>query len=152
MVHVMMVDREHRGQRIRSRFLVSTLVGITLAIAVPASAQTLDRRPLADIDVILGVENVLHFTDMLTTGYDLRFENVKEGNPFLAPLGRSTAAIEGVSSALNVFEVWMIKKMSVKHPRIAKACGVGFVALELYGTLNNINLAGQLQRARQLRR
>ena len=67
---------------------------------------------------------MLNVADMITTTYDLtrgRDLGAKEANPLLKPFSSSPLALAAVSSALDMWQVVMIKRIQPKHPRIAVA-------------------------------
>jgi len=58
-------------------------------------------------------------------------------------------ALATVSSALDMWQVVMIKRIQRKHPRLAVAWATGLVALEVWATTNNISATGRIQQLRR---
>lgn len=127
---------------------VVLLILIALSDAMPAHAQV--RLP-SSVDVLLGAHDVLHVADMVSTTYDLtrgRRFGARERNPFLKPFSGSPTVLTGVSSAIDVLQVAVIKRVEQRHPRWAIAWSAALVALEVWATTNNIAAAGRIQQRR----
>jgi uncharacterized protein DUF5658 len=147
----------------RRRRLAGALVLVALvASAAPARAQAPLQDPATrpspfsvqptDVELLLGCQAVLHAADMFTTAYDLQLGNAaREGNPLLAPLNRHPVALTAISGAVDVLQAYAIVKIQHRHPKIARWWASALVGIEVWATINNINAAGQLQRARALR-
>jgi len=131
-------------------------LAVVLAWAAPAAAQIRPWRivaanPPSDVDLLLGCQAVLHAADMFTTAYDLRLggpQAAHEANPLLAPFARRPVTLTIVSGAIDILEAYTVKKLEPRHRRIARGYALALVALEVWSTINNINAAGELQRAR----
>jgi len=126
------------------------------AWAAPAAAQIgpwriVAANPPSDVDLLLGCQAVLHAADMFTTAYDLRLggpQGAHEANPLLAPFARRPVALTIVSGAIDILEAYTVKRLEPRHRRIARGYALALVALEVWTTVHNINVAGDLQRAR----
>ena len=131
-------------------------LAVVLAWAAPAAAQIRPWRivaanPPSDVDLLLGCQAVIHAADMFTTAYDLRLggpQAAHEANPLLAPFARRPVTLTIVSGAIDILEAYTVKKLEPRHRRIARGYALALVALEVWSTINNINAAGELQRAR----
>jgi hypothetical protein len=124
------------------------LILIAVLEAIPVDAQV--RLP-SSIDVLLGAHDVLHVADMVSTSYGLtrgRAFGARESNPFLKPFGGSPTMLAGVSSAIDVLQVAVIKRVERRHPRWAIASSAALVALEVWATTNNIAAAGRIHQRR----
>jgi len=138
----------------------SLVVAAVLAWPGPAAAQgrpwrTVAANPPSGVDLLLGCQAVLHAADMFTTAYDLRLrglQGVHEANPLLAPFARQPVTLTIVSGAIDVLEAYTVKRIEPRHPRIARGYALALVALEVWTTIHNINVAGELQRARDASR
>jgi len=129
------------------------IAGGVLLVLIPLGATAARAQPAAisNVDVLLGVHDVLHVVDMLTTTYDLtrgRGFGVKEGNPFLRPFDGQPAALSAVSGAFDVMHVAAIKRVERRHPKLALVWSAALVAVKVWATVNNINAAGDIQRRR----
>ena len=142
-------------QRLASAVVLAALV----AGAQPARAQvplhTAEKRPSpfsvepTDVDLLLGCQAVLHAADMFTTAYDLHLGGTaRETNPLLAPMHRHPVALTAFSGAIDVLQAYAITKIQHRHPKLARWWAMALVGVEVWATINNINAAGQLQRAR----
>jgi hypothetical protein len=117
------------------------LSGAEVCLAQPA--------PVSNVDVLLGTHAILHVADVITTSYDLtrgRPFGAGESNPLLKPFGPNPVPITAASSALSGLEAVMIKRLELRHPKLATAWSVGLVAIEVWATINNVNRAGEIQR------
>jgi hypothetical protein len=87
---------------------------------------------------------------MFSTAYDLQLGgNAREANPLLAPFSRHPVALSFVSGAVDVLQAYTISRIQRRHPRLAVAWALILVGTEVYAVTNNVNVAGQLQRARR---
>jgi len=57
-------------------------------------------------------------------------------------------ALTIVSGAIDILEAYTVKRLEPRHRRIARGYALALVALEVWTTVHNINVAGDLQRAR----
>jgi len=126
---------------------------LALAIAIALSNVPLARAQKlpSNVDVMLGVQAVLHTADVLTTSWDLtrgREIGAIEGNPILNPLGNQPPVLAAVSGALDVLQVIVIKRIEPKHPRWALVWSAALVGLEVWATTNNIAVAGRIHQRR----
>ena len=130
-------------------FAMSRLLMLVVAFSLCGARDAIGQQPtVSNVDLLLGAHDVLHIADMITTTYDLtrgRELGAKEASPLLRPFSSSPLAITAVSSALDVWQVVMIKRIQPKHPRLAVAWAMGLVALEAWATTNNISAAGRIQ-------
>jgi len=130
---------------------------LALVVAIASSNAPIARAQsptLSNVDVMLGAHDVLHAADMITTAYDLtrgRAFGATERNPFLKPFAERPSLLIGVSSAIDVFQVGVIKRIERTHPRWALAWSAALVGLEVWATTNNIAAAGRIQRRRLAR-
>ena len=126
-------------------------LALTMAIgSFAASARAQTTMP-SNVDVLLGAHAVLHTADMITTTYDLtrgRAFGASEGNPVLTPLSKPPTLLVGVSSAIDVLQVYVVKNVERTHPRWALVWSAALVAVEVWTTTNNIAAAGRIQQRR----
>ena len=126
---------------------LALMIAIALSAAATARAQTLP----SDVDVLLAAHAVLHTADMITTTYDLtrgHASGAHELNPLLAPLSRQPVLLVSVSSAIDVLQVYVVKRVEQTHPRWALVWSAALVAVEVWATTNNIAAAGRIQQRR----
>jgi hypothetical protein len=127
---------------------LALVIVIGLSDATFARAQS---RALTNVDVMLGAHDVLHAADMISTTYDLtrgRAFGATERNPFLKPFADHPSLLTGVSSAIDILQVSVIKRVERRHPRWAFTWSAALVALEVWATTNNIIAAGRIQQRR----
>ena len=62
--------------------------------------------------------------------------------------GRQLVQSGGVSSAIDILQVSVIKRVERRHPRWAFTWSAALVALEVWATTNNIIAAGRIQQRR----
>ncbi|OLC41969.1 MAG: hypothetical protein AUH43_23635 [Acidobacteria bacterium 13_1_40CM_65_14] len=127
---------------------LALVVVIGLSNAAFARAQS---RMLSNVDVMLGAHDVLHSADMISTTYDLtrgRAFGATERNPFLKPFAARPSLLTGVSSAIDILQVTVIKRVERTHPRWALTWSAALVAVEVWATTNNIVAAGRIQQRR----
>ena len=137
---------------------------VFILCATTAAAQNAQRvtpltvTPASNFDVLVGVIDVLHFADMLTTSYDLthpsRTLRAVEGNPVLRPFSGSPAALAAVSGAITIAQVMVLQRLNRRHPKLATVYLVSIVAVKMIAVTSNVRMAGMLQAARnsELRR
>jgi len=127
-------------------------LGLAIVIGLSNTATASAQSPLlSNVDVMLGAHDVLHTADMITTTYDLtrgQAFGATERNPLLKPFGRRPALLTGVSSAFDILQVMVIKRVERTHPRWALVWSSALVAMEVWATTNNIAAAGRIQQRR----
>jgi hypothetical protein len=135
-------------------------VCIVCLLLITSGAAAQDRAPApqsppesgqlvkpSDVDVLLGVQAVLHTADMITTSYALSFgEPAHEANPLLARFAGRPVQLVAISSAINVLQAYTIAKLQHHHPKIALWWARALVGVETWATINNINAVSDLQR------
>jgi len=127
---------------------LALVIVIGLSNTAFARAQS---QALSNVDVMLGAHDVLHSADMISTTYDLtrgRGFGATERNPLLKPFAERPSLLIGVSSAIDVLQVTVIKRVERAHPRWALTWSAALVALEVWATTNNIVAAGRIQQRR----
>jgi hypothetical protein len=137
------------------RVVCSLLLMLLFASAAAAQEPPLAAVPLnlhpSDVDVLLATQAVLHTADMITTSYDLTLSaSAREANPFLAPFTGKPVSLVAVSSAINVLQAYTIARLQHRHPKIALWWARALVGVEVWATINNVNVAGELQRRRAI--
>jgi hypothetical protein len=138
--------------------------GVFILCATTAAAQNAQRvtsvtvTSASNFDVLVGVIDVLHFADMLTTSYDLthpsRTLRAIEGNPVLRPFSGSPARLAAVSGAMTIAQVMALQHLNRRHRKLATVYLVSIVAVKMIAVTSNVRMAGMLQAARnsELRR
>jgi len=127
-----------------------------LLAATPAAAQEVSARrpakfsvPPSDVDVLLAAQAVLHTADMITTAYDLSLSpDAREANPALSAFSRKPIRLAVVSGLVDILQTYTIEKLQRRHPKIARWWALALVGTEVWATINNINVAGELQQRR----
>jgi hypothetical protein len=135
------------------RIAVCGLLMVLAASVGHAQEVPLRRAPVkaapSDVDVLLGVQAVLHTADMITTAYDLSFgDAAHEANPILGGFTRQPVKVVILSGAIDILQAYTIAKLRHRHPKIALWWARALVGTEVWATINNINAAGELQRRR----
>jgi hypothetical protein len=140
------------------RTMRHAVCGVFILFAATAAAQNTQQitpttvTPASNFDVLVGVIDVLHFADMLTTSYDLthpsRTLRAIEGNPVLRPFSGSPARLAAASGALTIAQVMVLRHMNRKHPKLATVYLVSIVAVKMIAVTSNVRMAGMLQAAR----
>lgn len=123
---------------------------IVIGLSNAALARAQSRAP-SNVDVMLGAHDVLHSADMISTTYDLtrgRAFGATERNPFLKPFAQRPSLLTGVSSAIDILQVTVIKRVERTHRRWAFTWSAALVAIEVWATTNNIVAAGRIQQRR----
>jgi hypothetical protein len=122
---------------------------LALVFGLCGAGSALAGQPaVSNVDVLLGAHDVLHVAHMITTTYDLTRGGAlgaREASPVLKPFSAYPLALASASSALDMWQVMVIKRIQPKHPRLAVLWAAGLVALEVWATTNNISAAGRIQ-------
>jgi hypothetical protein len=89
----------------------------------------------------------LQIGDIITTTRALG-RGAREGNPLLANVAHSPAALIGVKAAAGVATILAIEKLRQKHPVVASVTLIAINATLAAVTINNVSMAAQQDRAK----
>ena len=109
--------------------MLCLMLALLCLSAISASAQT----------SVLVTANVL---DVVSTEYAVRHGAV-EMNPIM---GQTTAQRVLVKSLSAAAQVWLVKRLSPRHPKLAKGLGYGMSALLVGVAGHNLRVGQQMQR------
>jgi hypothetical protein len=115
-----------QGSGLAKDFISAGVVLLCLLLSSPAFAQSPTKLIIA-----------ANVADLVSTEIAVQRANVAESNPIM---GQSSAQRIAVKAAGTALQVWMVRKLEPRHPKIAKGVGVGAAVLFGGVTIHNLRV------------